>query len=207
MILKNTMMQTDEMIKPEESKFHIAADVANADDRIKVLNHSNTFAIFDRWGDIHPLGKKIHGIYHQGTRFINRLELKINDQIQEGGSPLFLSPSGRFLVLAARATAIPEIWHSYGRILVETDQDDEADRAFSKAIELAHAKPGSVTPEQAKFYLSRSTFLKRRNRLAEAGVDFCLAKNFPVRVSRSQTDLIDLSLYSCYVLAAVPGGL
>ena len=73
-------MQADEMIKPEESKFHITADVANADDRIKVLNHSNTFAIFDCWGDVHPHGKKIHGIYHQGTRFINKLELKINDQ-------------------------------------------------------------------------------------------------------------------------------
>ena len=80
MILKNTTIQADEMVKPEESKFHIAADAANIDDRIKVLNHSNTFAIFDRWGDIHPLGKKIHGIYHQGTRFINKLELKINDQ-------------------------------------------------------------------------------------------------------------------------------
>jgi glycogen debranching enzyme len=80
MIIKNTTMQVDEMTKPEESKFHIAADVVNIDDRIKVLNHSNTFAIFDRWGDIHPHGKKVHGIYHQGTRFINKLELKINDQ-------------------------------------------------------------------------------------------------------------------------------
>src|SRR6266496_308663 len=78
----------DETVKPEENKFHISADLANVDDRLQVLNYSNTFAIFDRWGDIYPWGKKIHGIYHQGTRFINRIELRLNDQ-----KPVLLSSS------------------------------------------------------------------------------------------------------------------
>jgi len=87
-MIKNAAAETDDLVRPEEDKFHISADLANADDRIKVLNYSNTFAIFDRWGDIHPLGKKVHGIYHQGTRFINRLELRLNDQ-----KPVLLSSS------------------------------------------------------------------------------------------------------------------
>ncbi|HEY9364404.1 MAG TPA: amylo-alpha-1,6-glucosidase [Chitinophagaceae bacterium] len=71
-------MQVNEQVKHTEDKFHISADIVNIDDRTKVLNHSNTFAIFNRWGNIHPHGKKVHGIYHRGTRFINKLELRIN---------------------------------------------------------------------------------------------------------------------------------
>ncbi len=70
----------------EESKYHIGGDVVYVDDRVRVLNHFDTFGIFDRWGDIHPQGKKLHGIYHQGTRFINKLELRVN-----GHKPLLLS--------------------------------------------------------------------------------------------------------------------
>jgi glycogen debranching enzyme len=72
----------------EEDKFHIGGDIVYVDDRTRVLNHFDTFGIFDRWGDIHPHGKKLHGIYHQGTRFINKLELRIN-----GHRPLILSSS------------------------------------------------------------------------------------------------------------------
>jgi glycogen debranching enzyme len=65
-------------VVPEEDKFHIPAEAVNYDDRTKVLNHSDSFAIFDLWGDIHPHAKKAQGIFHQGTRFINRLELRLN---------------------------------------------------------------------------------------------------------------------------------
>jgi glycogen debranching enzyme len=72
----------------EEDKYHIGGDIVYVDDRIRVLNHFDTFGIFDRWGDIHPHAKKLHGVYHQGTRFINKLELRIN-----GLRPLLLSSS------------------------------------------------------------------------------------------------------------------
>jgi glycogen debranching enzyme len=72
----------------EEDKYHIGGDIVYVDDRIRVLNHFDTFGIFDRWGDIHPHAKKLHGIYHQGTRFINKMELRIN-----GHRPLLLSSS------------------------------------------------------------------------------------------------------------------
>lgn len=70
----------------EENKYHIGSDIVFVDDRVRVLNHFDTFGIFDRWGDIHPHAKRLHGIYHQGTRFINKLELLINGQ-----KPLLLS--------------------------------------------------------------------------------------------------------------------
>src|SRR6476469_8013512 len=81
-------MIPQEIKTPEEAKFHIHADAVNNDDRVKVLNHADSFAIFDRWGDIHPYTKKAQGIFHQGTRFLNRLELRLNKK-----KPLLLSSS------------------------------------------------------------------------------------------------------------------
>ena len=81
-------MIPQEIIPLEEGKFHIPAEAVNYDDRVKVLNNSDSFAIFDRWGDIHPYTKKALGIFHQGTRFINRLELRLNKK-----KPLLLSSS------------------------------------------------------------------------------------------------------------------
>ncbi len=78
-------MQTEGSLM-EEDKFHISPDAVNADDRINILNHSNTFGIFDRWGNIHPHGKMVQGIYHEGTRYINKLVLSINRH-----KPLLLS--------------------------------------------------------------------------------------------------------------------
>jgi glycogen debranching enzyme len=75
-----------ETLQVEETNFHIPADSVNFDDRTRVLNHYDTFGIFDRWGDIHPHAKKALGIFYQGTRFINRLELKLNSE-----KPLLLS--------------------------------------------------------------------------------------------------------------------
>lgn len=81
-------MLEKETLPVEEKNFHIPADAVNYDDRTKVLNHYDTFGIFDRWGDVHPHAKKALGIFYQGTRFINRLELKLNNQ-----KPLLLSSS------------------------------------------------------------------------------------------------------------------
>jgi len=81
-------MLPQELATAEEGKFHIHADAVSNDDRVKVLNHADSFAIFDRWGDIHPYTKKAQGIFHQGTRFLNKLELRLNKK-----KPLLLSSS------------------------------------------------------------------------------------------------------------------
>lgn len=77
---------TEHIVKLNNDKYYISADSTYADDRVKVLNHIDTFGIFDRWGDISPIGKGVQGIYHKDTRFVSRLELRLN-----GVRPLLLS--------------------------------------------------------------------------------------------------------------------
>jgi glycogen debranching enzyme len=69
-----------------EDKFYILATSSFADDRTMVLKEGDTFGVFDRFGDIQPIGQKVQGIYNEGTRFISKLELLIN-----GKRPLLLS--------------------------------------------------------------------------------------------------------------------
>jgi hypothetical protein len=80
-------------------------------------------------------------------------------------------------------------------MLEKTNRADEAYQSFTKAIQVACAKSGSPIQAQTKFYLSRSNYLKRQNRLAEAAMDFCLAKNIPSREPQTKPDSIDLSPY------------
>jgi glycogen debranching enzyme len=72
----------------KEEKFHVSPDSINYDDRTHVINHFDTFCIFNRFGDIHPQGKKSQGIFYEGTRYLNQLELRLNNQ-----RPLLLSSS------------------------------------------------------------------------------------------------------------------
>lgn len=71
-----------------ENKYFISVHSTYADNRIQVLNHADTFGIFDRWGDMKQIGEGVQGIYHQGTRFLSDIELRIN-----GKRPLLLSSS------------------------------------------------------------------------------------------------------------------
>ncbi len=71
-----------------ENKYYISINSTYADDRVRVLNHIDTFGIFDRWGDIKQLGDEVQGIYHNGTRFISEIEFRINEH-----RPLLLSSS------------------------------------------------------------------------------------------------------------------
>src|SRR6187200_2399494 len=79
-------MKTLDQTMAETKDFHISPDAVNIDERNQVLNHYNTFGLFDPFGNITPAGKKVQGIYHDGTRFINKLVLTIN-----GVKPVLLS--------------------------------------------------------------------------------------------------------------------
>ncbi|MGH9503500.1 MAG: amylo-alpha-1,6-glucosidase [Terriglobales bacterium] len=57
--------------------FYIAAESSPADDRTRVLKHGNTFAVFDRYGDIAALGLKEQGVFCEGTRFLSQFELQL----------------------------------------------------------------------------------------------------------------------------------
>jgi glycogen debranching enzyme len=69
-----------------EDQFYIRAESSLADARTLVLLHNDTFAIFDRYGDIQPIGLGQQGLFHQETRYLSRLELFI-----QGHKPLLLS--------------------------------------------------------------------------------------------------------------------
>lgn len=73
-----------------KGRYYILASSSVADAATRVLKHADTFAIFDRHGDIRPLGFENQGLFHEGTRFISRLKLELN-----GGSPLLLSSNVR----------------------------------------------------------------------------------------------------------------
>ncbi len=66
--------------------FYILSTSRRIDDRTRVLKHGDTFAVFDRFGDIESIGTGELGIYHQDTRFVSRLTLKL-----QNGRPLLLS--------------------------------------------------------------------------------------------------------------------
>jgi glycogen debranching enzyme len=76
---------TDELILVQD-QFYIVSSSARLDDRTRVLKHGNTFAVFDRFGDIEAPGPPELGIYHQDTRFLSRLTLRLANK-----RPLLLS--------------------------------------------------------------------------------------------------------------------
>src|SRR5437867_869149 len=67
-------------------QYYILASSPLLDVRTRVLKHGDTFSVFDRYGDIQPVGLGEQGIYHEGTRFLSRLMLTLGED-----RPLLLS--------------------------------------------------------------------------------------------------------------------
>jgi glycogen debranching enzyme len=78
-----------EAIRIEDS-WYVLATSARAGEPPRVLKHGESFALFDRFGDMPRAGTGDHGLFHQGTRFLSLLELRI-----EGQRPLLLHSSVR----------------------------------------------------------------------------------------------------------------
>lgn len=66
--------------------YYIIATSSVIDPFRLVLKQGDLFGVFDRFGDILPIGRKEEGLYYKGTRFLSYFEAKIN-----GIRPLFLS--------------------------------------------------------------------------------------------------------------------
>ena len=67
-------------------QFYITTKSPRSEDRPRVLKYGNLFAVFDRYGDIEPLGLGEEGLFYDGTRFLSQLVLYIGKS-----RPLFLS--------------------------------------------------------------------------------------------------------------------
>lgn len=79
----------DELLQLHDT-FYIQATSSRTDDRTRVLKYGETFGVFDRFGDLQPVGIGGQGLYHEGTRFLSRLELRVG-----GRRPLLLSSTVR----------------------------------------------------------------------------------------------------------------
>ncbi|HJU22537.1 MAG TPA: amylo-alpha-1,6-glucosidase [Casimicrobiaceae bacterium] len=66
--------------------FYILSTSSRVDDRTCVLKQGDTFAIFDRFGDIEEIGTGALGLYHRDTRFLSKLALRMASE-----RPLLLS--------------------------------------------------------------------------------------------------------------------
>lgn len=66
--------------------WYILASSSATDDRRRVLKHNDTFAMFNRFGDIQSIGLGEEGLYQGDTRFLSQLELLI-----EGVRPMYLN--------------------------------------------------------------------------------------------------------------------
>ena len=67
-------------------QYYIAAGSSPSDDRARVLKYGRSFAVFNRYGDIEPLGLGEHGIFFLGSRHLSELVLAVWD-----ARPLLLS--------------------------------------------------------------------------------------------------------------------
>ena len=72
------------------NQYHTSAQSSLADDRTRVLLFGDTFAVFDRYGDIQPLGYGQQGLFYQETRHLSNLQIHIC-----GYRPLLLSSQVR----------------------------------------------------------------------------------------------------------------
>jgi glycogen debranching enzyme len=67
-------------------QFYILAKASRAAQRTAVLQHDDTFAVFDYSGDIGAYDIGEEGLYYEGTRYLSRFSLRVN-----GKRPLILS--------------------------------------------------------------------------------------------------------------------
>jgi glycogen debranching enzyme len=70
----------------DESQFRIEATGALREPRTRILKHGETFAVLNQFGDMVGEPGSPDGLYHQDTRFLSQLELRLN-----GDRPLLLS--------------------------------------------------------------------------------------------------------------------
>ena len=72
----------------DKDQFAILSEADRERAQSHVLMHGDSFAVFDPHGDVVPAPGGEHGLYHRGTRFLSRFELRIG-----GHRPVLLSSS------------------------------------------------------------------------------------------------------------------
>jgi glycogen debranching enzyme len=63
-----------------EDEYYVRASSALADDRTRVLKYADTFAVFNRYGDIEAFGPSQFGLFHTESRHLSRFTMRVNQQ-------------------------------------------------------------------------------------------------------------------------------
>jgi glycogen debranching enzyme len=63
-----------------EDEYYVRASSALADDRTRVLKYADTFAVFNRYGDIEAFGPSQFGLFHAESRHLSRFTMRVNQQ-------------------------------------------------------------------------------------------------------------------------------
>jgi len=73
-----------------ENEYYVRASSALADDRTRVLKYGDTFAVFNRFGDIELVGPSKFGLFHAECRHLSQFTVHVN-----GRQPLLLGSTIR----------------------------------------------------------------------------------------------------------------
>jgi glycogen debranching enzyme len=71
---------TEEAIRLDEEYYLVASALVQRRPQV-LLSHGESFAIYDLAGDIPRAGQQSFGLFHGGTRFLSRYELRVNGQL------------------------------------------------------------------------------------------------------------------------------
>jgi glycogen debranching enzyme len=63
-----------------DNEYYVRATSGLADHRTRVLKYGDTFAVFNRYGDIEALGPLQFGLFHSESRHLSRMVLHVNDR-------------------------------------------------------------------------------------------------------------------------------
>lgn len=205
-------------------QFYILSTSARLDDRMRVLKHGDTFTVFDRFGDIESPGPLELGIYHQDTRFLSRLVLRLeNERLQLLSSTIRENNTVATVDLAnpdmhdANGVLIPRgtihafrsriLWqatcydrlrlHNYGRSAVDLSVSLEVAADFADLFEVRgveRAHRGQYLPADVAENALRFAYRGLDGRLRRTSIVFDPA---PARLSDSQ---------ACYRVRLPPQG-
>lgn len=73
-----------------ENEYYVRASSALADDRTRVLKYGDTFSVFNRFGDIEPVGPSKFGLFYAECRHLSQFTIHVN-----GRQPLLLGSTIR----------------------------------------------------------------------------------------------------------------
>ena len=129
------------------SQYYILATSSRADDRTWVLKSGDSFAVLDRYGDMQPLGLGEQGLYHEGTRFLSRLEVELDgqrpmllsSQVREGNELLAVDLTNADIVEDDRVTVPRHALHVFRSKFLQDGSCFERFRLRNHTMQPQHA--------------------------------------------------------------------